>query len=142
MLMREQPMIAPCPSAKSAIRGIALCVLLFTLVVSGCGKGAPKRGSVSGSVNFRGQPLEAGLVIFQVGDDIGNAMVVDGLFNGTDIPVGKAKVLFQSTTPPPDANGKYRPAIQLPAVYGDPTTTPHEVDIKKGKNKPFEFNLE
>jgi hypothetical protein len=40
------------------------CCLLLVLVLAGCARNGPERGSVSGSVYLDGQPLESGSINF------------------------------------------------------------------------------
>jgi hypothetical protein len=131
-----------CTHQDSWPRWVAVGLIALTLVLPGCGKSAPKRGSVTGTVSYLGQPIDAGIVIFQVGDDVGNAMITDGSFAGSNIPVGKAKVLVKTYPPAAEPGGAPKQAMQIPKTYDDPTTTPLEVEIKKGKNKPMDFILE
>jgi len=65
-------------------------MVLIALATSGCGEAGPNRYHVSGTVSFEGQPVPAGLVMFDPDVSSGNngpqgfALIHDGVFNTAD----------------------------------------------------------
>jgi hypothetical protein len=81
------------PSRRSVF-GAAL--VLATLAVSGCG---PERGTVSGRVTYRCQPLAGATVLFYAeGQQVASCLVAaDGTYRAADLAPGKARVAVVAT---------------------------------------------
>jgi hypothetical protein len=138
----------------------AMCVVLSTVAMSGCGGGT---GDVSGVVKFKGQPLEGGQISFKGGKGklVGFDINPDGTFLATGVPTGKVKVAVssldgekmvehfrkasaagrgESKAPPPkgDPSKMY---TKLPPKYGDPDASDITIDVKAGKNDNVTIDL-
>jgi len=80
--------------------------LLLLVAILGCSPAAPRVAKVTGVVHLNGEPLKAGIVIFQSEDGLHNPMgdVKEGkfelkTFDAAGIPPGKYKVAVK---PPPE----------------------------------------
>jgi hypothetical protein len=85
-----------------------VCATLVLTILSGCGK--PATSTFHGSVSFRGEPMQSGVIYF-LGPApemrMGMGTIHDGgTYTATDVPVGEVRVSFQ--------------APGLPEKYGDP----------------------
>jgi hypothetical protein len=126
-------------------RGLGLVLLALTAV--GCGGG---KGTVSGQVRFRGQPLPSGRVTFvcEGGDrPVLTADVRDGTYTISGAPVGPVKIAVATyqvkTTPVPNMPrdvlppgggpaappGKY---VAIPARYADPERSGLSSTVRRG----------
>lgn len=76
-------------------------VLTAVLLAAGCGSSGPKRYGVSGTVNWKGQPIKSGTIFFRADN---------GETGGTQITDGKYEIPAASGLP----EGKYRVAINYP----------------------------
>lgn len=133
------------------------CLAVFVAAAGlvGCGGGTNKK-AVSGTVSWKSQPLETGMIRFLPADAGGRteagAVITDGKF---DIPreqgllPGKYKVAISSPDPksgqgPPDAapgdRGGYPAKERIAAKYNAKTELTAEVTAD-GKNH-FEFQVE
>jgi hypothetical protein len=83
---------------------------LAATLLAGCA--SPTTATFHGTVTYRGQPLESG-VIFFLGPApqlrMGMGTIHEGTYTATDVPVGEVRVSFQ--------------APGVPAKYGDPNTS-------------------
>ena len=132
-----------------------LAILAAAIGLTGCGGGTNKK-AVSGSVAWKSQPLETGMIRFLPADPGGQtetgAVITNGKF---DIPrdqgllPGKYKVAISSPDPksgggPPDAppgeRGGYPATERIAAKYNSKTELTAEVTVD-GKNH-FEFKVE
>jgi hypothetical protein len=99
--------------------GCTACAALLTLAVSGC---ESDRGSVSGKVTYRRQPLGGGTVLFYGPDQSVTAslIVADGTYRAPNLPVGRFRVAVVPHPPVPPglsrANREAPPAARAPAV--------------------------
>jgi hypothetical protein len=100
--------------------GCAACAALLTLAVSGC---ESDRGSVSGKVTYRRQPLGGGTVLFYGPDQSVTASLIaaDGTYRAPNLPLGHFRVAVVPHPPIPPglsrANREAPPAARAPAVY-------------------------
>jgi hypothetical protein len=119
-----------------------LCVLLAA-ALTGCG-GEPKRdlpkGTVKGTVTFKGQPLPAGTVAFQhASGEMSSASIDASGQYQLDAAVGSNKVMVQSMEeqkPNPDPNGMPRMlpgASRIPEKYSNFSTSGLSHDVKAGE---------
>jgi hypothetical protein len=137
--------------------GAKVLLVLGALGLIGCGdKGLYK---VSGTVSFKGQPLDYGEIQFQPTEPGGiqqGATIRDGAYEipaSKGLPPGKYRVLIlaldgppTSTTisPPSDPPGSDRPVSstkqRLPEKYNTKTTL--ERTVEKGGKNVFDFVLD
>ena len=76
-------------------RSVSLLVAGLLLLVVGCGS----RGTVTGTVSYKGQPIPAGTIVFtpDSGEPAVNAPIADGKYTADKVPPGPAKVSVSST---------------------------------------------
>jgi hypothetical protein len=126
------------PGAGRLRRGLAVCL---ALLVAGCSS----RGTVSGTVTYRGKPVPSGNVTFVPERGPAVTAVIDGgKYTAENVPAGPAKVAVTSVSvevssgfakhmqPPKDApippearqaleaGAQIKKGIDLPANYADP----------------------
>jgi hypothetical protein len=129
--------------AGGAARSIRLTMCIIALT-AGCGKAPPvdtSRTSVSGVVNFAGQPLPAGTVNFEAaqGGMATSTKIGDGGHYSTDrAPVGSTRVSIDTGSVQYGNPAKY---VAIPARYADTATSGLTVDIKPGSNENVNFDL-
>lgn len=143
--------------------------LAVAVAAFGCGGKAGSKGTVSGTVTYKGAKLKGGRVTFAVdGKSAVGDIKEDGTYTAEDVPTGKAKVLVETNylqqmarqmskvkmnKPPkdakvpegykmsgPDTTGSQR-YTKIPDKYEDPANTPLSYDVKKGPNT-FDIKLE
>jgi hypothetical protein len=113
--------------------------LALLAAVAGCG---PRVGTVTGTVTFDGQKLEAGTVTFfgPNGEVLRkSAIALDGTYKVEDIPVGPV-VITVATTPPPPAMGGRNPNLPPPPAgmpVADPNVPRTSVLPQVGKYTPI-----
>lgn len=124
----------------------AILIAILAISSGGCGKsGKPTLVPAIGEVMFKGEPLTAGSVIFFPDESVdyqndrpSSMLQVNGSFTmktypfGDGVSPGKYKVCLN----PPLAN-----AIKSPR-YGDPKTTPWEVEIPDTGDKGIILEVE
>jgi hypothetical protein len=76
--------------------------MLFLAVLIGCGSRAKKAGTVSGTLTYKGQPLNnAALLLYPAADTSANPLTIPvgegGSFRISDLPMGDYKVVVQGT---------------------------------------------
>jgi hypothetical protein len=75
---------------------------ILILFLSGCGGKKPPSGIVTGSVTYKGQPVNgAALILYMTtgaGDTITIPVSQDGTYRATDIPMGEYIVVVQPST--------------------------------------------
>jgi hypothetical protein len=88
-----------------------------------------EKGTVTGTVTYKGVPLPAGAVALHFTDDTKYVAAVgpEGSFRLTDLPVGSFRVAV-STTP-----GKDKPFVKIPNKYHSPQTSALSVVVKGGE---------
>ncbi|HXG11879.1 MAG TPA: hypothetical protein VNK04_19135 [Gemmataceae bacterium] len=136
---------------------IVLGVVSSTLVVctlSGCGSKGPKRHEVTGTVIFKGQPLDVGMIDFEPLDGQGSKSG-SGITNG-EYKIPRDKGLFPGRyrvsiyggdglpsegagEPLPTTRGVIRGKERIPAKYNTKSDQIIEV-TDDGPNK-FDFNI-
>ncbi len=119
---------------------------LSILVFVGCGGSSETK--VTGTVTYKGKPLNSGYVLlkFENNNEVNGQILGDGTFEiyTTDrgkalIAVGSPKIEPVKETrggPPVDTSKLPDPAkwVEIPAKYADPATSSKEVTIKSGIN--------
>jgi hypothetical protein len=137
------------------MRGVRWAASLLTSLVfltAGCSGGdAGDREAVSGTVNFRKQPLKSGTITFDPispAQSRGGAIITDGRFSipkKDGLLPGRYKVRIRSGSSggdPGDAPAGEPPKEtkeQIPADWNE--ATKQEVEIKKGGPNEFTFNI-
>lgn len=134
-------------------RALALVFLIVAVTLAGCAASGPERHKVSGSVQFRGRPLEKGLISF-VPEDPARGEFATLPINGgkyetpasNGLLAGKYKVLISSPAgemkppgpdDPPGISGIQKDLI--PARYNEKSDLTREV--KAGDPNVFDFEL-
>lgn len=121
-------------------------------LATGCGTREPTRVAVTGTVNFHGKPVPAGMVLFVSDADpalSGSGPIrPDGTFEATGVPVGPVKVAVQTsmyrtqsgtpkavalTAPHATATKGVKPVV-LPAKFDNPATSGQSATIHRGDN--------
>jgi hypothetical protein len=122
-----------CHSASLAWTGIGLMLLLVALAGAGCS--SKERITLHGSVSYKGQPVQAGIVKFYgPGDHSSMAYIRNGTFRITDIPPGQVQVTVE-----PESSGGEGNAI--PPKYADPKTSGLSFNITSG-TRDLPINLD
>lgn len=133
---------------KTCLRPTPFVAIIVTLLLAGCG-GGNKRRPVSGTITFKGAPLESGHITFVSTTEpigpVGGAVIRDGKFEipaDMGIEPGKYRVLISSPkgvgerTPEQIAAGASTPAKeQIPAEYN----TESKLIVEITSNGPNSF---
>lgn len=135
--------------AYGAIR-VGVCMAMSALLfAAGCSK---QMGEVSGTVNYRGEPLPGGNVTFFGKDNkiLGTAAITNGKFKKLKLPPGAATITVTSAPPPSksktdavEAPGKAPPTkiVEIPTKYGNPEKSGLSIKVKVGPQKhPIELD--
>lgn len=113
----------------------ALGFLILPLLLTGAGCSDNQRLTINGSVSYKSQPLQAGIVKFYgPGDHLEMAYIRDGVFTITDVTPGEIKV----TVEPDPSRGKSAP---IPKKYADRKTSGLDFTITP-KTKELPIKLE
>ena len=121
-------------------RLFALSLVLGAFVFVGCGPSSGPTGTVSGSVNLEGQPVDAGEITFVSSEGVSvSAPITSGQFKLEDaLPVGKYSIGVSPpamTEAPGDEGGNAAiPTSPVPAGYTTPGMSGLTEDIKEGAN--------
>jgi hypothetical protein len=125
-------------------RLIALVIIVFAGVSSGCDKTAPGKTEVGGTVRWEGQPLPAGGIKFVTAEDglpAGSGQIENGRFKFFST-AGKLRVEILASRPNSNAGTDERiPAYDqyIPERYNAKSELTAEVTLD-GKNE-FDFSL-
>jgi hypothetical protein len=124
------------------------CLLGLSLLLAvGCG-GSGGKGTVSGTVSYRGQPLPTGNIAFfdSKGQPLTAATIHDGKYTVNDLPPGPVKITI-STPPeatPPKGQQAESPAQairHIPYQYSIPDQSTLTYEVKPGSQEhPIELN--
>src|ERR1700736_514883 len=90
-----------CRSSIAAAAGWTVVLAVSLLAMAGCGRRPVS--SVSGSVNYEGQPLAYGAIRFTPADGAAKssgATIENGHYEVVDVPVGSVIVQVTSANPP------------------------------------------
>jgi hypothetical protein len=130
------------------IVSIAVALVLATVLV-GCGPHRSRIGVISGTITYRGQPVnDAELRLYPMGGDFHDTLTIgvgrDGTFRIADLPLGDYKIAVQGTeggmqgdpaalkNAPPERRAEMEkklaemntpPTIPFPNKYKDPKTS-------------------
>ncbi len=130
---------------------------VLALLAAGCSSKGPSRLQVSGTVLFRGQPLDQGRIEFEPDGQgakfLGGVPIKDGAFTVPatfGLTAGKYKVRIYSSDhvlpagdgppPPPGSPGMPLPKERVAAKYNTETTL--LADVKPDADNVFEFKVE
>lgn len=126
-------------------------VLVFGItLIAGCGENL---GEVAGKVTFRGEMVNLGTISFL--DGAGKAtnanIQADGSYLVSRVPLGKVTVCVQThevapimVRPDAAPNSVKIPRLKhtpIPALYGDPKTSPLKLEVKAGRQE-FQVNIQ
>jgi len=132
--------------SRSLVRSSLLSGLML-LVISGCG-GSEQVQTVSGTVSYRGNPLDSGLVSFFPGGGrpIGAPINANGTYQA-ELPPGDYTVAISATpTVPADMQEGDRPPPRdpnaLPIRYSTPNQSGLRVTVSaEGRSQTEDFEL-
>jgi hypothetical protein len=137
--------------------GIRLTMLLGLLVFFGCSKKASiETAKASGSVQYKGAPVEGAIVVFLPAAEADAARAAEARTNADGsfamrtstgsgeyqdgIPPGEYLVSVRKIEPPPDRSGP--PREILPRKYGSPTSSGLKATVTHDDEKnTFELKL-
>lgn len=124
---------------------LSFVVVVFLGLAAGCGSSEPRRNPISGTVQFKGQPVQKGTINFRSEPDgkfVATGEIADGKYTipqQSGLPAGKYSVAITYPDPkvpaprPDEAPGEWKPVREmLPAKYNDKTEL--KADIKDGPN--------
>lgn len=141
-------------------RRYVLALLAAFVLALGCAKNPNAPASISGKVNYKGQPLKGGKVTFHTKDAgmYTSAIDEDGTYSITDLPTGDLVVTVETESVKPKeqptyGGGKfkmkeYRPPgapadagkgpdpsryVKVPSKYSNPKTSPLTVTVSSGR---------
>ncbi len=141
--------------------GVLAGLLLVALVVSGCGAGRPKTVKVTGTVTYRGQPLEGARVMFNCAGGRPASATTDAsgrfkleTFGSEDgavlgdhtVTVSKYVAIPGSAAPgagQDDMRSPGAPPVRqaVPARYTTPGTSPLKASVTAQGPNDFTFDL-
>lgn len=102
----------------------------------------PGRAAVSGSTNYKGQPLPAGIVMFLSENDptlYGSTIIrPDGTYSMNDVPIGDVWVSIDTR---PALEGGPESFIRIPLKYSKGQTSGLRYTIEKNGNRGVNFDL-
>ncbi len=132
----------------------AVCFVLAG--AAGCGGGDPlQRQAVSGTVTFKGQPLDKGTITFLPADSQskaqpGGATITNGQFSlpaAQGLAPGKYRVQISSPVGGAEAKPDEAPGDssklaeeRIPASWN--TESKHEITVEKGGANKFDFKID
>jgi hypothetical protein len=130
-------------------------VLIGALVLVGCNTSKVPKGSLKGTIAYKGQPINGGSLLLHGTDGNGIEVTIpvaqDGTFSSTEVPVGEYKVVvepnpggtpFDTTGMTPEQKEKMKEQIQasktpgtikFPEKYQKLETTDLTVKVAKGQ---------
>jgi hypothetical protein len=144
------------------MRRIAV-VSLGLLLLVGCGGKGSKTGVVTGTITYKGQPVNGAALFLHPpggGDPILIPVSQEGTFSSSDVPPGEYKVVVQGTAGaapaplkgmPPEKQAEAKKkleAMQTPATIAYPdkyknlATTKLTLSVVAGQDKPVKLELE
>ncbi len=121
---------------------VCLCSCLLLVFVVGCGK---SKGTISGTVKFKGTPLTSGTVLFHGPDGYVDSTSISatGEYRLENFPVGEARITvvtqrYEKVEPSggPSAPGGARKEVKgfvaIPKKYSDPDRSGLTWTVQKG----------
>jgi hypothetical protein len=133
---------------RQPIASTAVLLILTAILQAGCDQGPPV-GTITGDVNFDGQPVKDGHVLFTPVDGMGQtggAAIREGKFQAEKVPVGKMKVELHGNKvvgkrkayDTPESPWEDDVAELLPAKYNSKSDL--TLEVKKG-NQDVKYDL-
>ncbi len=125
-------------------QGFLPLLALTVWIVAGCGGG---KSEVTGTVSYRGKPLQSGIVSFFDKEDhiVGTSSIEEGKYTIQQVPPGAVKItvttvpVFRPTADgaKPSGDNKAAPVedIDLPPKYGQPDQSGLTYEVKPGKQE-------
>jgi hypothetical protein len=120
-----------------------MVALLLVVLLGRADDKAGKTGTIEGKVTYKGLPIPAGTVSFHITDGTTvTAALKDGSFRVTDVPVGKARVTFETESAKPKGKDTDPPKyVKIPQKYAGANTSGLEVIVAAGKQtKDFDLD--
>lgn len=156
---RIGPGVPPVPVSRigflpmAPVRRPSQLALAVAAVLVGCGDAGPKRYGVTGTVTYKGKPIENGLISFvPAGSEAsaGGAPITDGRYEipkAVGLPAGEYRVIISVPTGGPAPKevapgvgaGERETREALPARYNSQTELRRAV--KAGERNVFNFDL-
>lgn len=136
-------------------------LLLSCGLLAGCGG---SKGTVSGKVSYKGQPLKGGNVsiVSKAGGALNSTIGEDGTYKISQVPLGPATItvetrslrpVSQKSMPGPyakapkdalppglDSSGDAKHYVPIPEQYADPEKSGLSLDVKSG-SQPHDIDL-
>jgi hypothetical protein len=131
--------------ARSQTACTALALVSTITIFVGCNRPSvhPDRSVVSGSINYNGQPLTAGIVMFSAENDpklYGISIIrPDGTYYVNDAPIGNARVSIDTRPARQGGPGSF---IKIPLKYAKPRTSDLRYTVEKDGNSGANFDLQ
>ena len=121
-------------------------LLLGVVLLAGCGRSAgPPTYPVSGTVTYRGVPLERGTVLFvpEQGPAAGATIAADGTFSLRAVAGSHRVGITSIPEPPPGVEPEtYHAAPLIPTRYNLPHNSGLTADVQPGSDNRVTFELE
>jgi hypothetical protein len=116
-----------------------ILVSVGLLVLVGCGPRGATKGGVTGTITYKGQPVNgASLSLYPAsgGESVLTIPVSqEGTFSTTDVPAGDYKVVVQGSAAASGSSGGQfaaKPTIPFPPKYKDPQKTDITMKVSPG----------
>ncbi|MGQ9575168.1 MAG: carboxypeptidase-like regulatory domain-containing protein [Thermoguttaceae bacterium] len=137
-------------------KGIGVCLAAILVFSLGCGRsGRPATVKVTGTVTYRGTPVEGATVGFipEYGRPASGKTDSNGRFTlstfapGDGAVPGQHKVVISDMPPEqpmpgtPEAQAWKPPAPRFPAKYADAATSGFTATVQKGQTNDFTFDM-
>jgi hypothetical protein len=122
--------------------------LLLVAMLVGCGPRRPKMGVVSGTITYKGRPINgAALLLYPTNDPAGTSIVIpvdqEGAFRIADVPLGEYKIAVEGSAGAQQADLKNIPPDKLAEVKEKlgPMNTPKTIDFPDKYKNPKTTDL-
>jgi hypothetical protein len=150
------------------MRRILIVAIVF-LPLLGCGPKRSQGGTVSGTITYKGQPVNGAMLrLYPVsgeGEVVQIPVTQEGTFKGNDIPSGEYKIVVEASQIPPEMMReveipkgmdpakaeemkqkfqqahKEAPTIAFPIKYKSSSTTDLKCTITQGKQESLNLEL-
>lgn len=103
------------------------------LLLMGCGKKSDTGGTLTGTLRYKGKPINGASLVLHPASDTGNDISIqvsqEGTFNGYNIPPGEYKIAVQAQEIPPDVQRRMQA----------PPKMPKDMDPEKAKEMEQKF---
>lgn len=138
-------------------------VAIGLVLVTGCGPKGKKGGTVTGTIQYKGKPVNGALLRFLPisgeGEEVKVPVTQEGTFRSSDVPPGEYKIVVEGTKPPPEVmkmmeqmkdaemKKKYQqthseaPTIEFPDKYKKAGSTDLKCTVAQGKTESLKLDL-